>query len=168
MSMNFDYFDVIGSEPKIDTEDEAIQLRNVADNIGSYLYSYTEDAQQQYGVDGNEHLGIIAQDLMRVPGLASAVTKDENGNYVVDAEKVALASLGLVAALSRYVLGENTNGKASTELPSTVPATEGTAATEEGTEAGVETGNTVGNTTGDDVTTMDTVEAVTNEPSNEQ
>lgn len=167
--MNFDYFDVIGSEPKIDTEDEAIQLRNVADNIGSYLYSYTEDAQQQYGVDGNEHLGIIAQDLMRVPGLASAVTKDENGNYVVDAQKVALASLGLVAALSRYVLGENTNGKTSTELPSTVPVTEATSET--GTEAGETSSGgdkfTTG-TTGDDVTTMDTVEAVKNEPSDEQ
>ena len=113
MAMDFSYFDrikdTIGSEPQIDTADEEVQLRNIADNIGSYLYEYNKDAQNEYNVDGKEHLGIVAQDLLRVPGLASAVHRDEYGNYVVDSQKVALAALGLVAALARKVIGTETS-----------------------------------------------------------
>ena len=130
MGMDWSYFDTIGSEPQIDTEDEMTQLQNVANNIGSYLYEYKPEAQEQYGTDNQEHLGIIAQDLLKVPGLASAVHKDEYGNYVVDAQKVALAALGLVAALARKVLdiklSEDYADDTGSNMDETVPATDTT------------------------------------------
>ena len=169
MSMNFDYFDVIGStEPKIDIEDEKVQLQNIADNIGSYLYSYTDEAQKNYGTDNKDHLGIIAQDLLKVPGLSSAVNKDEYGNYVVDAQKIALAALGLVAALARATLPktfykeeEIENGNASEELSKPIQnaITDDTAATTT-TAAGEETAD-------NDDANVDATETITNVTSNE-
>lgn len=156
---DYSYFDTIGSEPQIDTEDEMIQLQNVANNIGSYLYEYTPEAQEQYSTDNQEHLGIIAQDLLKVPGLASAVHKDEYGNYIVDAQKVALAALGLVAALARKVIGETDNGTTSEELSESVQDTGADTITETAgaTESGIDT--TPAPAAEDDVTAVDTVEA---------
>lgn len=164
---DYSYFDTIGNEPQIDVKDEKVQLQNIADNIGSYLYSYTEDAQNQYGTDSKDHLGIIAQDLLKVPGLASAVIKDEYGNYVVDAQKVALAALGLVAALARATLPKTfyeeniEDGTASEELSETIPDTSATASTKTGdTEAEAPA-------TENDVSNVDAVEAVTDVTDNE-
>ncbi len=52
---------------------------------------------------GNTHLGFVTQALKKVPGLASAVTVDENGVERFDANMVAAAALSLVAALAREV-----------------------------------------------------------------
>lgn len=58
--------------------------------------------------DNNKmHLGFITQALKKVPGLDSAVSVDENGVERFDSNMVAAASLSLVAALARKVLGIN-------------------------------------------------------------
>lgn len=54
--------------------------------------------------DTGEKIGIITQSLLKVPGLASMVSTDENGVQSYDSALLAGAALGLVAELARVVL----------------------------------------------------------------
>ena len=82
--------------------DEELQLEAIAQNIGSHTYNYKDGV----GEDTNQdHIGPTAQELQQVPGLESAVKQNpETGLLEVDTQFVALATLGLVAALARKVL----------------------------------------------------------------
>lgn len=103
--MDLSYFDeplpVSSPEQKID---EYSQLREIADKIGSYRWQYKDDFALEKGIDTNEHIGIAAQDLLNVKGLDSAVFNDEDGTLKVNTDYLALANLGLIAALARIVL----------------------------------------------------------------
>lgn len=58
------------------------------------------------GIESNgDQLGFVTQAVKKVPGLASAITTDENGIESFDSRYIAAASLSLVAALARHVLG---------------------------------------------------------------
>ena len=132
--MEFNYFDEYTTDEApaindpVQIRDEMSQLYDIANRIGSYRWNYKEDFNA--APDNNEHLGIVAQQLLQVPGLEAAVSEDPNtGVLKVDTQYVALAALGLIAALTRYVLninGEQTNGTTNTELPDTVSDTETT------------------------------------------
>lgn len=131
------------NEPAVaDVSDENTQLDLIKDNIGSYLWQYKPDFVNEYGVDDKEHLGIVAQELLKVPGLDSAVVQDENGVYKVKTDYVALATLGLVAALTRKVAQLEeiiNNGTDKQEVPEDIPS-----GTESGTEeAGDEAGTAI-------------------------
>lgn len=95
---------------EVQLKQEVEMLKDLASNVGLYDYNYTNEAIEDptLPTDSEEHIGIMAQQLLKVPGLASAVstTTDENGEetYVVDGVKVALASLGYIAALTKIVL----------------------------------------------------------------
>lgn len=95
---------------EVQLKQEVEMLKDLASNVGLYDYNYTNEAVKDptLPTDSEEHIGVMAQQLLKVPGLASAVstTTDENGNetYVVDGVKVALASLGYIAALTKIVL----------------------------------------------------------------
>ena len=133
MDWNF----LTSNEPTVaDVSDEATQLELIKNNIGSYLWQYKPDFAKEYDVDEREHLGIVAQELLKVPGLDSAVVKDSNGVYRVKTDYVALATLGLVAALTRKVaqLEEIINGTDKQEIPENIPA-----GTENGTNEGLAT-----------------------------
>lgn len=131
------------NEPAVaDVSDENTQLDLIKDNIGSYLWQYKPDFVNEYGVDDKEHLGIVAQELLKVPGLDSAVVQDENGVYKVKTDYIALATLGLVAALTRKVAQLEeiiSNGTDKQEVPEDIPS-----GTESGTEeAGDEAGTAI-------------------------
>jgi len=131
------------NEPAVaDVSDENTQLDLIKDNIGSYLWQYKPDFVNEYGVDDKEHLGIVAQELLKVPGLDSAVVQDENGVYKVKTDYIALATLGLVAALTRKVAQLEeiiNNGTDKQEVPEDIPS-----GTESGTEeAGDEAGTAI-------------------------
>ena len=135
MDWNF----LTNNEPAVaDVSDENTQLDLIKDNIGSYLWQYKPDFVNEYGVDDKEHLGIVAQELLKVPGLDSAVVQDENGVYKVKTDYVALATLGLVAALTRKVAQLEeiiNNGTDKQEVPEDIPS-----GTESGTEEATATG----------------------------
>lgn len=139
MDWNF----LTNNEPAVaDVSDENTQLDLIKDNIGSYLWQYKPDFVNEYGVDDKEHLGIVAQELLKVPGLDSAVVQDENGVYKVKTDYIALATLGLVAALTRKVAQLEeiiNNGTDKQEVPEDIPS-----GTESGTEeAGDEAGTAI-------------------------
>lgn len=138
MDWNF----LTNTEPAVaDVSDETTQLDLIKDNIGSYLWQYKPDFSAEYGVDDKEHLGIVAQELLKVPGLDSAVVQDENGVYKVKTDYVALATLGLVAALTRKVAALEeiiNNGTDKQEISEDIPA-----GTENGTDEGLATDTAV-------------------------
>lgn len=75
-----------------------------------------------------DQLGFVTQALKKVPGLASAVSVDENGVETFDSRFVAAAALSLVAALARKVLDirlseDYAEDDTRTNLDETVPVT---------------------------------------------
>lgn len=86
---------------------ELNQLIELARNVGSYTYYYNENAPDE--AQPGLHDGIVAQDLLKVDGLRAAVHNNINPEtgeeYLsVDANQVALATLGYVAALVRMLI----------------------------------------------------------------
>lgn len=123
--MDLSYFDITTEEPLSlnspeQKMDEYAQLKEIADKIGSYRWQYKDDFAAEKGIDTNEHIGIAAQDLLNVKGLDSAVFNDEDGTLKVNTDYLALANLGLIAALARIVLsvlGDNNEQYNEKELP---------------------------------------------------
>lgn len=109
--MDLSYFD---SPLPVDSPEqkssELEMLKELAGSVGQYNYEYKEEAIEDENLNAKpgEFLGIMAQDLLKIPGLASSVNKtfDKDGNETlqVDGNRLALAALGYVAALSRVVL----------------------------------------------------------------
>lgn len=100
--MNFDFIDsamtdnppMLGSSDQL--QEELLQLQEIANNVGSYKWSYDGDNEV--------HDGIITQDLLKVPGLKDAVHIAEDGTQTVDTNFLSLAAIGYIAALTRLVL----------------------------------------------------------------
>lgn len=91
--MNFDFLDEITPTP-----DEDQMLAAVAVNLRNYLYEYKDKP-------GEFHMGIMAQDLLKVPGLESLVIQDDpDGILKVNTSMAALACLGLCASLAKKVV----------------------------------------------------------------
>lgn len=129
--MDFSYFEQVSDDKPdmnspeyIATELEILQA--IADKIGCYEYEYNEKAPSD-AAEGL-HIGPVAQELLEVPGLDSAVTL-EDGIYKVKSDMVALACLGICAALARHIIGK-TDENDSTEMDRQLDnSTEGTTET---------------------------------------
>lgn len=87
-------------EAKEAQSSEIKDLINVAENIPLLHWNYNNVDVPDTG----EKLGLITQALLKVPGLASMVSTDENGIQNYDSGLLAGAALSLVAALARHVL----------------------------------------------------------------
>ena len=83
-------------------DEEITDLVNVAKYIPCIHWEY--DPSKGGPESNGDQLGFVTQALLKVPGLASAVTLDENGVQTFDSRFVAAAALSLVAALARKVL----------------------------------------------------------------
>ena len=145
--MDLSYFD---SPLPVDSPEqkssELEMLKELAGSVGQYNYEYKEEAidDPNLNAKSGEFLGIMAQDLLKIPGLATSVSKtfDKDGNETlqVDGNRLALAALGYVAALSRIVLDlkgveyGNTNETVSNPI-SGAEAGDGTSSSETGTRS---------------------------------
>lgn len=105
--MDFSYFDNY-TEDKPDLfspaqqMSEIEQLKTIADRIGSYIWQYKPEA----GLDTEDHMGPVAQELLGIPGLDAAVIKEAGQPLKLDTNYLACACLGLIAALARHTLFE--------------------------------------------------------------
>lgn len=84
-------------------DEEITDLVNVAKYVPCIHWEY--DPEKGGPESNGDQLGFVTQALLKVPGLASAVTLDENGVQTFDSRFVAAAALSLVAALARATLG---------------------------------------------------------------
>ena len=89
-----------------DSIDDKI-IENFA-KIAAIDFKYKADAQSEYngefGVDGQEHIGIKAQDLQDNEATKGTVSENENGDLVVDTRHLTFADTAAIAELSRRVL----------------------------------------------------------------
>lgn len=142
--MNLDYFDNVDVPAPDSVEQKQLelkQLQDIADKIGSYYWSYKEDFAMNNGVDTKDHIGPIAQQLLSIPGLESAVIQDKDGTLKIDTQYLSLATFSMLAALARFIgiKGENEDGNIREELVTELPdvsTTENIGAEGAGTEAG--------------------------------
>lgn len=126
---------------KEETPPDAITAQNNEMNDLVSVAQYIPCLHWEYdptkgGPESNgDQLGFVTQALKKVPGLASAVSVDENGVETFDSRFVAAAALSLVAALARKVLDirlsedyaeENVNNDTRPNMDETVPATDTT------------------------------------------
>jgi len=79
-------------------------IDEVAGKIRNYLYHYKPETAPDIGEDPSvQHIGPMAQDLLKVPGYAAAVKEGPNG-LEVDTGRLALVNAGVIADLSRRVI----------------------------------------------------------------
>ena len=125
--MDFSFIDSYQEETPPDAitaqNNEMNDLVSVAQYIPCLHWEY--DPTKGGPESNGDQLGFVTQALKKVPGLASAVSVDENGVETFDSRFVAAAALSLVAALARKVLdiklsedyADDTGTNISEELP---------------------------------------------------
>lgn len=133
--MDFSFIDSYQEETPPDAttaqNNEMNDLVSVAQYIPCLHWEY--DPTKGGPESNGDQLGFVTQALKKVPGLASAVSVDENGVETFDSRFVAAAALSLVAALARKVLdiklsedyADDTRTNISEELPTADAATAG-------------------------------------------
>ena len=89
-----------------DSIDDKI-IENFA-KISAISFKYTDEAQEKYngekGVDDDQHIGIIAQELQNNPATEGTVEQNENGDLEVDTQHLTFADTAAIGELSRRVL----------------------------------------------------------------
>lgn len=100
------YFDEYIPNPtdkgQVDTETKF--LIDLASNVGNYMYEYKDENKGEPGANDKLNLGIMAQQLQKVPGLDASVITNEDGSLAVDGARLALTTLGYVATLAKLLL----------------------------------------------------------------
>lgn len=100
------YFDEYIPNPtdkgQVDTETKF--LIDLASNVGNYMYEYKDENKGEPGANDKLNLGIMAQQLQKVPGLDASVITNEDGSLAVDGARLALTTLGYVSTLAKLIL----------------------------------------------------------------
>lgn len=94
-------FTALSDERMKDIQNRATNLSKMIEGIDAYKYEYKPEAQKEYGVDSNEHVGVMAQDLAKNPVTAHTVNENENGDLTVDTKQLTMTNLALIADLAR-------------------------------------------------------------------
>ena len=104
--MDLSYFDDYLPKPtdKSQIDDETNFLIDLAKNVGNYLYEYKDEYKEEQGANDKLNLGIMAQQLEKVPGLDASVITNPDGSKSVDSGRLALTTLGYVATLAKLIL----------------------------------------------------------------
>lgn len=104
--IDLNYFDDYLPKPtdKSQIDDEINFLIDLAKNVGNYLYEYKDEYKEEQGANDKLNLGIMAQQLEKVPGLDASVITNEDGSKSVDSGRLALTTLGYVATLAKLIL----------------------------------------------------------------
>lgn len=76
--------------------------------INAYDFSYTDKAKDLYlgnkGVDNDEHVGVMAQELQQNPITDSTVAKDENGYLSIDTKELTMADTAVLSDVCKRLL----------------------------------------------------------------
>lgn len=91
----------LSDERMKDIKDQTTHISDLASKLNSYLFEYKPEAQEEYGVDDKEHVGVMAQEMEKNPITASNVIEDENGIKHIDTNQQTLTNLALIADLAK-------------------------------------------------------------------
>ena len=76
------------------------QLDEFRNAVTNYAYTYKPESGENPDI---VHMGVMAQDLLNVPGFEEAVIQNEDGTLGVDVNKAVLPLIGLVSDLAKEV-----------------------------------------------------------------
>ena len=81
---------------------------NLFSKINAYDFAYTDKAKDLYlgnkGVDNDEHVGVMAQELQQNPITDSTVAKDENGYLSIDTKELTMADTAVLSDVCKRLL----------------------------------------------------------------
>ena len=97
----FPMLTALSDERMKNIKDQTTHISDLASKLNSYLFEYKPEAQEEYGVDDKEHVGVMAQEMEKNPITASNVIEDENGIKHIDTNQQTLTNLALIADLAR-------------------------------------------------------------------
>ena len=76
--------------------------------INAYDFAYTDKAKDLYlgnkGVDNDEHVGVMAQELQQNPITDSTVVKDKNGYLSIDTKELTMADTAVLSDVCKRLL----------------------------------------------------------------
>ena len=76
--------------------------------INAYDFAYTDKAKDLYlgnkGVDNDEHVGVMAQELQQNPITDSTVAKDENGYLSIATKELTMADTAVLSDVCKRLL----------------------------------------------------------------
>ena len=76
--------------------------------INAYDFAYTDKAKDLYlgnkGVNNDEHVGVMAQELQQNPITDSTVAKDENGYLSIDTKELTMADTAVLSDVCKRLL----------------------------------------------------------------
>lgn len=76
--------------------------------INAYDFAYTDKAKDLYlgnkGVDNDEHVGVMAQELQQNPITDSTVAEDENGYLSIDTKELTMADTAVLSDVCKRLL----------------------------------------------------------------
>ena len=76
--------------------------------VNAYDFAYTDKAKDLYlgnkGVDNDEHVGVMAQELQQNPITDSTVAKDENGYLSIDTKELTMADTAVLSDVCKRLL----------------------------------------------------------------
>lgn len=76
--------------------------------INAYDFAYTDKAKDLYlgnkGVDNDEHVGVMAQELQQNPITDSTVEKDKNGYLSIDTKELTMADTAVLSDVCKRLL----------------------------------------------------------------
>lgn len=78
-------------------------LLDLIAKIGAYKFTYKEDAQEKYGADDKEHVGVMAQDLMENPLTEGSVEPLEDGTLTVNTKELTMNEQAEISILAQRV-----------------------------------------------------------------
>ena len=98
----------VSSDEKLKTGiEEAGGLVPLFSTIDSYLYKYKPEAQEEYAgtgmVNGDNNLGVMAQELQQNPLTQPAVKTDDKGNLALDTGRLTSINTAMIAELCKKV-----------------------------------------------------------------
>lgn len=97
------------TKDSVNLTDKKVDLTAEMSKIDSYLFKYKDKIQEEYngehGVDGEPHVGVMAQELAENPITAGAVQEGEDGYLEVDPGKLCMALTAVTSDMAKK-LGE--------------------------------------------------------------
>lgn len=95
----------LSDERMKDVHDNVDHISKLAEDIGTYLYTYKPEAQEAYPdeTDDKTRIGVTAQDLEKNPVTNGAVMEDKNGIKHVNGAQLAMEAIALISDMSKRI-----------------------------------------------------------------
>ena len=93
----------IFSDEKLKEKEKSPNLTDSMAAIDSYLFKYKPSAQSKYGLNGDNHVGVMAQELESNPATAETVKQLDDGTKVIDAKELTSVNTAAISDMAKEI-----------------------------------------------------------------